>query len=122
MLKRAQQRAGVLAVIAAAAGGCGPPPLDANVSAGLSGIRISTEAPAGCRYAGEAVSFNKTNKHYATADPFDIDGKMLKVHDEELKLHAQKLGANYVQTVYVKETGLQATVRVNAFFSCAKAT
>lgn len=93
-------------------------PLDPKLEAELATVRVSEDAPNNCRYVGESVSFNKSVKGYATADPFDVEGQAAKIHDEEVRLHAKKLGADRVQIVFVKNTELASIVRVNAYYAC----
>lgn len=110
--------AGTLLILAAVAAGCTTVTLDAKTEAAIAGITISRNAPANCRYIGEALSFvTSMEGHAIVLNP----GAASRLHDEELKLHANKIGANYVQPLHEENNGLLAVVRVSAFHACNKA-
>ena len=97
--------------------GCASTSLDSTTQASIANIQISQNEPSNCQYLSEAVSFRISHKGYAL-DVFDTETQIENLHDQKLKLHARKLNANYVHTVYERNTGLANIVEVNTFYNC----
>ncbi len=110
-----------LATLTGSLSGCASSSLDATTAASLANIQMSNVAPKDCRYLSETVSFHISHKGYAL-DVFDTESQIIKMHGQKLRLHAKKINANYVHTVFERNTGLANVVYISAYYQCGGAT
>ena len=80
-------------------------------------VAISDVAPNNCYYIGEAISFHLSHKGYAL-DLFDTESQIIKFHNQKLRIRAKTLNANYIHTVYSRNTGLMNVAYIHAFYKC----